>query len=116
MELLEILQKVPMPVLALAVLALVIVTLVIGIQYLKMKGLEGIREDVYQLFLFAEHKYKESESGQQKMKWVIQQARGLLPSWLQIFVTDAALEKILEKWFKGIKDLLDDGKVNQSAK
>ncbi len=48
------------------------------------------------------------------MKWVIQQARGLLPSWLQVVITDAALEKMLEKWFKGIKDLLDDGKINAS--
>ena len=84
--------------------------------YRKAKGLDGIRMDVYQLILRAEHMYKESGQGQQKLKWVVQQARGLLPKWLQVFVTEEAMIKIIEKWFRGVKDLLDDGKVNQTQK
>ena len=42
--------------------------LVIAFQYAKHKGLEGIREQVYQLILKAEHMYKESGTGQQKLK------------------------------------------------
>jgi len=115
MELLETLQKIPVPVLAFVVLVLLVVTIVIGFQYLKMKGLEGIRGDVYQLFLLAERRYTNSSAGKQKMKWVIQQARGLIPGWMQMFITEDMLEKILEKWFRGVKDLLDDGKINNSV-
>lgn len=116
MELLEFMKQIPMPVLIVALAILLIVTLVIVIQYMKVKGLDGIRMDVYQLILRAEHMYKESGQGQQKLKWVVQQARGLLPKWLQVFVTEEAMIKIIEKWFRGVKDLLDDGKVNQTQK
>lgn len=114
MELLNFLQTVPVPVLVIVAVFLLIVTIVIAIQYAKAKGLDGIRHNVYQLILHAEYMYKESGQGKQKLKWVVQQARGLLPRWLQIFVSEQMLMKLIDKWFKGIKDLLDDGKVNGS--
>ncbi|MBE5956353.1 MAG: hypothetical protein E7253_07865 [Lachnospiraceae bacterium] len=116
MELLEIFKQIPMPILLLAVVVLLVVTLVIGYQYLKQKGLEGIRNDVYQLIRVAEHKYNGSAEGKRKLKWVVSQARLLLPKWLQLILTETALEKIIDKWFKGVKDLLDDGKVNNSVR
>lgn len=115
MELLNFLKGIPVPVLLLLVLLLIVVTVVIAFQYIKMKGLDGIREDVYKLILKAEHMYKESGSGKQKMKWVLSQARGLIPGWLQPFITEDMLEAVLEKWFRGVKDLLDDGKINNSS-
>lgn len=51
---------------------------------------------------------------QQKLKWVVQQARGLLPKWLQVIMSEEVLLKIIDWWFKEVKDLLDDGKVNGS--
>lgn len=114
MELLEIMKQIPIPVLVLVIAVLLIVTVVIVVQYLKQSGLDGIRADVYQLILKAEHLYNESGTGKQKFEWVIQQARGLLPKWLQIFVTEETLRKIVQKWFVGVKDLLDDGKMNNS--
>ena len=111
MELLEILKQVPAPVLLIAVLVILAATVVIVFQYLKQKGLDGIRADVYQLILKAEHMYRESGTGKQKFEWVIQ-----LPKWLQVFVTEKALKEIVQNWFDGIKDLLDDGKINQSQK
>lgn len=116
MELLEFLKQIPMPILVLAVIVLLVVTAVIAFQYFKQKGLEGIRVRVYQLILHAEHMYKESGEGKQKLKWVVSQARMLLPKWLQIFITETALEKIIDMWFRGVKDLLDDGKVNNSQR
>lgn len=83
--------------------------------YLRNKSMEEIRSEVYQLFLAAEHAYTESGSGKQKMKWVISKARALLPSWLQTFVTEDLLYKVIEGWFVAIKDLLDDGKYNKSV-
>lgn len=116
MQLLEFLKTVPVPVLIIVAIVLLLVTIVVTYQYLKMKGLDGIRKKVYDLFLLAEHTYKESGEGKQKLAWVVQQARGLLPKWLQLFVTEKMLTDIIDKWFKGIKDLLDDGKVNGSQK
>lgn len=116
MELVNFLKGVPVPVLIVALIILLVITIVIAVQYIKAKGLDGIRADVYQLILKAEHLYNESEAGKQKFKWVIQQARGLLPKWIRWAISEGALERIVQKWFDGVKDLLDDGKVNGSKK
>lgn len=81
--------------------------------YVRDRSLDDIRDDVYQKFLEAEHDEKLT-TGKQKMKWVLQQARMLLPSWAQLFITDAFLEMVVEGWFQAVKDLLDDGKLNNS--
>lgn len=86
------------------------------VAYCKERTLDEIRKDVYKLFLEAEHDYKDSGQGKQKMKWVIGRARLLLPDWLQIVMTEEVFEKLIQIWFDGIKDLLDDGKVNNSNK
>lgn len=116
MELLEFFKQIPLPILIVVIAILLIVTIVVVIQYIKQKGLNGIREGVYQLILRAEHMYNESGAGKQKFDWVIQQARGLLPKWLQMLVPESALKNLVQKWFDGVKDLLDDGKVNNSQK
>lgn len=113
MELMEFLKQAPWPVLLILAVGLLAVTVTVAFQYVKMKRLDGIREDVYQLFLRAEHIYKSGE-GQQKLKWVVNQAMELLPQWLRVFVTVDMLMKIIDRWFAGVKDLLDDGKVNGS--
>ncbi len=85
------------------------------IAYLKDKTLDEIRVEVYKLFKCAKQ-YKESLSGKQKMKWVVSQARKLLPTWLQILVTEKTFENLLQIWFEEIEDFLDDGKNNDSNK
>lgn len=97
------------------VVAFIIGAVVIAYLYLRDKTLNDIRADVYQLILKAEHIYKSGE-GQTKMKYVIQKARLLLPTWAQFFITDALLEKVVQIWFEAVKDLLDDGKLNKSQK
>lgn len=84
------------------------------VAYFKERTLDEIRKDVYNLFLKAEHKYKESGQGKQKMKWVIGRARLLLPVWLKVIMTEDMFEKLIQIWFDGVKDLLDDGKMNNS--
>lgn len=106
----------PTIVIVILVIAFIALSFAIAYSYLKDKTLDSIRSDVYQLFLKAEHMYKESGAGKQKMKWVISRARSLLPPWMQALITEDTLEKILEKWFQEVKDLLDDGKVNGSQK
>ena len=70
--------------------------------------------DVYKLFLKAEKKYYESGQGEQKMKWVVSKARSLLPPWLQLVMTEDVFIRLVQIWFDGIKDLLDDGKINNN--
>ena len=115
MELWNVLLQIPMPVVVLVVAILIFVTVVVAYQYAKMKGLDGIREDVYQLILTAERAYNYGDN-KQKLKYVVQEARKLLPNWLQVVLSDYILERTVEAWFKGVKDLLDDGKVNGSQK
>jgi len=64
--------------------------------YLKDKTLAEISADVYQLFLVAEHNPEFTKAGKQKMKWVLSKARGLLPNWAQLLITDACLEKVVK--------------------
>lgn len=84
--------------------------------YFREHTLEQIRADVYQLFLEAEHQYRQTEAGKQKMEYVIQRAQNLLPVWARFFITDKLLKKVIQMWFDAVKDLLDDGKYNQSIK
>ena len=114
MEVLKFLEQIPLPILVVALVILVAITVVMAYQYAKMRGMDGIRGDVYQLILKAEHVYNASGQGEQKLKWVVQQARGLLPKWLQVIMSEEVLLKIIDWWFKEVKDLLDDGKVNSS--
>lgn len=82
--------------------------------YVRDNTLNEIRADVYKLFLKVENNPAFEKTGKQKMKWVLQQARGLLPNWMQVIITDTFLEKVVQKWFEAVKDLLDDGKMNKS--
>lgn len=84
--------------------------------YVRRSTLDDIRQDVYQLFLMAEHNPKFANVPKERMVWVLKQARGLLPSWAQMFITDAFLAKVVQGWFDAIKDLLDDGRLNGSGK
>lgn len=83
--------------------------------YFRDKTMNEIRADVYQLFLEAEHNPNFTKAGKQKMKWVLSQARKLLPKWAQVLISDAFLENVVEAWFRAVKDLLDDGKYNKSV-
>lgn len=111
----EFLNSVPAPVLILALVIFILVAIVLVFQYIKLKGLEGIRIDVYNLILKAEHTFKHGDNTQ-KLEWVVQKARSMLPGWISFFITTDGLTLIIEMWFRGVKDLLDDGKMNGTAK
>lgn len=96
-----------------AIVTLVLLVLVTYL-YFRDKTLEEIRADVYKLFLQAEHKYTKTGAGKQKLQWVVRQAHDLLPNWLRFFITEEILTMIIDSWFGAVKDLLDDGKLNDS--
>lgn len=106
-----------MKIVLLVIMTIIVLAMVVAgaIAYIRKRGLEGIRNDVYVLFVRAEHKYKESGTGKQKMKWVISMARALLPRWMQSLISEDMLYEVVQKWFDAVKDLLDDGKLNSSA-
>lgn len=107
------LNSVPAPFLFVLIVALIIVTVYIVIENARMKGLEGIRAESYQYMLKAEHTFKSGE-GRQKLRYVVSKARGLLPDWLLFFISEDFLMAIIDIWFAQVKDLLDDGKINNS--
>lgn len=102
------------PVIVVVAVAIIAVAILLVI-YTRHKSIEDIREDVYELFLKAEHLFEESGAGEEKLDWVVEAAYPLLPKPIQFIVTPSMLKIIIDKWFKGIKDLLDDGKLNGSA-
>lgn len=112
----ELLNRVPMWAIIIVVVLVAITVFMMVVTYLKHRNLEQIRTDVYQLILKAEHMYQESGQGKQKMKWVVSQARKLLPEWVQALVSEDALMSVIQVWFDGVKDLLDDGKMNGTGK
>lgn len=85
-------------------------------RYYKARKIEGIRQDVYKLFIYVEKRFKESGSGKRKMQYVVNAAYQLLPNLLQKILTKEMLEAIIQAWFEEIKDLLDDGKINNSSR
>ena len=114
MELWDALAGIPLPFLFALIVLLLFVTIYCIAEHAKLKGLDGIRAETYQLILTAEHMYKESGAGRQKLKYVVSRARLLLPGWLQVFFTEEALMKLIDMWFLEVKDLLDDGRINES--
>lgn len=112
----ELLNMVPMWLIIFVLIIVALTIIMMAVSYFKGRSLEEIRNDVYQLILKAEHMYEESGSGKQKMKWVVSQARKLLPKWAQALISEDTLMKIIQAWFDGVKDLLDDGKMNHSEK
>lgn len=112
----ELLSIVPMWLIILGAVVVAASIIAMAVTYLKNRTLEQIRVDVYQLILKAEHMYKESAQGKQKMKWVVSQARKLLPGWMQTLISEENLMAIIQVWFDGVKDLLDDGRMNNTGK
>ena len=114
MDIWNAITSIPVPLLALLIICLILTTVYMGYQHARLKGLDGIRGEVYQYMLKAEHMYV-SGQGRQKLRYVVSRARGLLPKWMQFFISDDILIQLCEAWFREIKDLLDDGKINESS-
>lgn len=112
----ELLNMIPVWLIVFVAAVVILTIIAMTVTYLKNRSIEDIRADVYQLILKAEHIYEESGSGKQKMKWVVSQARKLLPQWAQALISEETLMNIIQIWFDGVKDLLDDGKMNDSSK
>ena len=85
------------------------------IKKLQNVGLDKIRAVVYKAFIEAEHLYKYGDNSQ-KFEYVVSLARSHLPQPFNLFITEDLLKKVIQLWFDLIKDLLDDGRINETDK
>jgi len=71
---------------------------------------------LYNLMLQAKRLAKDAilKSGQQQEDWVVEKAMYLLPVSWKVFITETKVRKIIKWLFHKGKDLIDDGKLNDS--
>jgi hypothetical protein len=98
-----------------AVIVAICMTFVTLYIYFKDATLDSLRADAYTLFLKAENTFAGTGNGKEKMDFVVNAIKHVMPKWLKLFISDEMLKELLQMWFNNIKDLLDDGKINDSA-
>lgn len=91
----------------------IVIAAFLAVKYVQHVGLEKIRKKVYDLFLEAEHEFQYGENTE-KFEYVINLARAAIPSPFNLFITEKLLRKVVQAWFNLCKDLLDDGKLNNT--
>ena len=96
----------------LAVIGIVIAGF-LAVKYVQHVGLEKIRKNVYDLFIVAEREFHHGENTE-KFEYVIQWAKMAIPTPFNLFITEKLLRKVVQAWFDLCKDLLDDGKLNNT--
>lgn len=71
---------------------------------------------LYNLMLQAKRLAKDAilKSGQAQEDWVVEKAMYLLPVTWKVFITETQVRKIVKWLFHKGKDLIDDGKLNDS--
>jgi len=72
----------------------------------------------YNLMLQAKDLAKDAilKSGDQQMEWVIKRCYQFMPKSLTIFISEARMRILIQFLYDKAKDLLDDGKLNNSLK
>lgn len=104
------------PIIALIFIIMVVALMVvITVKVMQTIGLEKIRKVVYNGFVIAEHEFQHGENSE-KFDYVIQLARSHIPLPFSLFITESLLRKVVQAWFDLCKDLLDDGKLNNTIK
>ena len=83
------------------------------VKFVQRVGLEKVRETVYKGFIVAEHEFLHGDN-EDKFNYVVDLAKSSIPLPFSLFITDKLLRKVIQLWFDLCKDLLDDGKLNNS--
>ena len=83
------------------------------VKFMQRVGLEKVRETVYKGFIVAEHEFLQGDN-EDKFNYVVDLAKSSIPLPFSLFITDKLLRKVIQLWFDLCKDLLDDGKLNNS--
>lgn len=83
------------------------------IRLIQIEGLTRVQEVAYQGFIIAEKTFLHGENDD-KFNYVVDLVKYSLPKPLNLLITDKFLRRVLQEWFDLCKDLLDDGKINNS--
>lgn len=87
----------------------------IAVKIVQNVGLERVREVVYKGFVDAENSFQHGDNDA-KFEYVVNIAQQALPLPFSLFITESLLRRVIQLWFDLIKDLLDNGKFDLSAK
>ena len=102
------------PMMATLFMAIVVTAaIVLLVKAMQALGLEKIRGYVYKLFVAAEHEFQYGDNAE-KFEYVVNLAKSAIPMPFSLFITESLLRKVVQAWFDICKDLLDDGKLNNS--
>lgn len=93
----------------------IVITVILLVKYIRHVGFEAIREKVYKAFVVAENRFQHGDNTA-KFEYVINIAKSAIPAPFNLFITESLLRKVVQAWFDLVKDLLDDGKLNNTSK
>ena len=91
----------------------VVIGLFLFVKSMQAIGMEKVRKFVYQLFVEAENAFQHGDNTQ-KFEYVVNLAKSAVPTPFNLFITEKSIRKVIQLWFDLCKDLLDDGRINQS--
>ena len=104
------------PVMAIVCIILILAFFcIIAVKVMQSVGMEKVRKTVYNAFILAENSFRHGEN-QEKFEYVVNAAKKAIPTPYNLFITEAALRKVIQLWFTLCKDLLDDGRMNGTGK
>ena len=102
------------PVVAVVFIVVVVaIALLLTVKVARNAGFEKIRKAVYLAFVVAENNFNYGDN-KTKFEYVVNTAKEYLPAPFKVFITEKLPRQVIQEWFTLCKDLLDDGKVNNS--
>lgn len=93
--------------------AVLMVAIFLLVKIMQTVGMEKVRKIVYKSFVVAENAFQHGDN-ESKFNFVVRVAKDTIPSPFNLFITEATMRKVIQTWFDLCKDLLDDGKLNNS--
>ncbi|OPJ57179.1 hypothetical protein [Alkalithermobacter paradoxus] len=75
-------------------------------------AIKEARELAYKLMLIAE---KNFVNGDEKFAWVVRKFYNMIPEYTKSLFTEKEIESFVQNSYDEIKDILDDGKKNNSV-
>jgi hypothetical protein len=93
-----------------------VLVVVLGIAVYAVVDWKNFKIKLHQLMLDAKSLAKDKilNSGKEQEDWVVEKLYGIMPAKLKVFISKELLQKIVYKAYHTAKDLIDDGKLNNS--
>lgn len=91
-------------IIAIIIVALLVIAFIIWLAWQIKK--KGLKEFATEMIVKAEDMYKKGEN-QEKLNYVIDKVIGMLPKFLQFFITRESVQKFVQSVFDTVKKALD---------